>query len=237
MQSAAPGSSVARAVSYVWSASMPSARPRGERRLIEPSAARTRIGGWSGARGEDGARCGIDGHAGHRHEVSACQLAERDFVRLREERGRVGIQPDERPERELRKRHVRGRRDPVPAGVTEHHGELAVGQPQEVVDVASDLDAGRRLVDGADLETFDLGQPTREQRALHRVGEVLPLLGQPRVVDRERGLPGDENGGLDLLVSEPPSRIERDDRQRGQQLRRGCNRDDERGRALLEERD
>ena len=111
------------------------------------------------------------------------------------------------------------------------------GQRQEVVDVTSDLDPGRRLVDGADLEPLDLGQPAREQRALHRVGEVLPLLGQARVVDRERGLAGDEHGGLDLLVAEPPSRIERDDGQRGEQLCRGGDRDDERGRALLEERD
>ena len=111
------------------------------------------------------------------------------------------------------------------------------GSAEEVVDVTTDLDAGRRLVDGADLEPFDLGEPAREQRALHRVGEVLPLLVQARVVDRERRLPGDEDGGLDLLVAEPPSRIERDDRQRGQQLGRGRDRDDERGRALLEERD
>ena len=110
------------------------------------------------------------------------------------------------------------------------------GRLEEVVDVTTDLDAGRRLVDGADLEPFDLGEPAREQRALHGVGEVLPLLGKARVVDGERRLPGDEDGSLDLLVSEPPSRIERDDRQRGQQLGRGCDRDDEHGRALLEER-
>ena len=49
--------------------------------------------------------------------------------------------------------------------------------------------------------------------------------------------PATKSGGLDLLVPEPPRRIERDDRQRGEQLRRGRDRDDERGRALLEERD
>ena len=54
-----------------------------------------------GARGRDCAAGGIDGQAGHRDEVSAGQLAECDLVRLREERGRVGVQADERAEREL----------------------------------------------------------------------------------------------------------------------------------------
>ena len=49
--------------------------------------------------------------------------------------------------------------------------------------------------------------------------------------------PATKTRGLDLLVAEPPSRIERDDLQRGQELRRGCNRDDDRSGALLEERD
>ena len=53
----------------------------------------------------------------------------------------------------------------------------------------------------------------------------------------ERGLAGDEDGRLDLLVAEPPRGIERDDGQRGEQLCRGGDRDDERSRAMFEERD
>ena len=193
--------------------------------------------GMPGARGRDRPAGRIDGQTDHRDEVPAGQLAECDLVRLRQERSRVGVQANERAEGELGQRHVRGGRNPVTTRVAEHDGELAAGQRQEVVDVTADLHPGRRLVDGADLEPLDLGQPARKQRALHRVGEVLSLLGQACVLDRQRGLAGDEDGRLDLLVAEPPRGIERDDGQRGEQLCRGGDRDDERSRAMFEERD
>ena len=168
----------------------------------------------AGARGRDVARFGIDRQTGHRDEVATGQLSERDLVGLREERGGIRIQADERAEGELRERHVRGRSDPVTARVTEHDRELSLRERQEVVDVPADLDARRRLVDGADLEPLDLGQPAGEQRALHRVREVLSLLREPGVIDRERGLACHKERRLDLLVTEPPRRVERDDRQR-----------------------
>src|SRR6185436_2734616 len=45
-----------------------------------------------------------------------------------------------------------------------------------------------RLVDVADLEPADVGQLTREERALHRLGEVLLLLVETSVVDGKGGL-------------------------------------------------
>ena len=178
----------------------------------------------------------VDGEADHGHERPARELAERDLVRLGEELAGAWVEPDERAEDELRERHVGRRRDSVAARVSEHDGELPVGQGQEVVDVAADIDLRRRLVDGADLEPLDFGQPAGEQRALHRVREVLLLLVETRVVDRERGLTGDEECRLDRVLPDPVRRVERDHGQRRQQLRRGRDRDDDRSRSLLEER-
>ena len=210
------------------------ARRQGRDRSARGQDAHGRVARAGGA---DVACDPFDRHADHRHERSACQFSDRDLVRLREELAWIRIEPDERAEDELRKGHVGRGGDTVAARIPEHHCELPVGQRQEVVDVAADLDAGGRLVDGADVEALDLGQPAWEKRALHRVREVLLLLIEAGVVDREGGLPRDEESGLDRVLTDAPRRIEGDDRQRRKELGRGRNRDDDRSRALLEERD
>jgi hypothetical protein len=48
----------------------------------------------------------------------------------------------QRAEDELRHRHVGRRVDPVPGDVAEHDREPSVGELEEVVDVAADLDRG-----------------------------------------------------------------------------------------------
>ena len=148
----------------------------------------------------------------------------------------AGVLARERAKDELRHRHVGGRLDPVARDVAEDDGEPAVAELDEVVDVASDVDARRRLVDLADLETAELRVRTRQQRALHRVGEFLLLLVQAAVVDRERRLRGDRERGLEALTHDRAERVERDDGQRRHDLA-GCrDREDRRRRALLEER-
>ncbi len=216
---------------------MPSARPpigTVETSPSGPEHARRRM---ARARGAHDAGGGVDGQAGHGHERPSRELTERNLVRLRQEVGRIRVQADERPERELGEGHVGRGRDSVAARVPQHDRELPVRQREEVVDVASDLDPRRGLVDGTDLEAIDVRNPARQQRALHRVCEVLPFLGEPCVLDGERGLPGDEERRLHLLVAEAPRGVERDDRERREELGRGRDRDDEGGRALLEERD
>ena len=101
---------------------------------------------------------------------------------------RLGVLARERPEHELRHRHVGGRVDPVPGDVAKHDGEPAVTQLEEVEDVAADVDLGSGLVDRADFEPRDRGPLARQQRSLHRLRELLLLLVEPGVVDRERGL-------------------------------------------------
>ena len=94
----------------------------------------------------------------------------------------------ERPEDELRHRHVGGRLDPVPGDVPENDREPAVGELEEVVDVAADVDPSCGLVDVADLEPRHRRQLAGQQRPLHRLRELLLLLVEAGVVDRERGL-------------------------------------------------
>ena len=77
---------------------------------------------------------------------------------------------------------------------------------------------------------------TRQQRALHRVRELLLLLVQASVVDRERRLRGDRERGLQRLGVDRPARIERDDRERRDDLGGRRDRQDRGGRSLLEER-
>ena len=126
----------------------------------------------------------------------------------------------ERAEDELRHRHVGGRVDPVAGHVAEDDGEPAVGELEEVVEVAADVDHRRGLVDGAELEPRELGLRPRQQRALHRVGELLLLLVQARVVDRERRLRGDRQAERDGLLRDRPVGVEREELQRAEQLRR-----------------
>ena len=108
---------------------------------------------------------------------------------------------------------------------------------QVVVDVAADADEGGRLVHRTDLQARHVRAEPGQQRPLHRVEERFLLLVEPRVVDCERGLGGDEQRGVEGLVRQGPARVERDDRQRREQLGRRGDRDDGRRRAALEEGD
>jgi hypothetical protein len=98
--------------------------------------------------------------------------------------------------------------------VAQHDGQPSVRKLEEVVDVAADLDVCRRLVHGPELEARKRRRRAREQRALDRVGEVALLLVQARVVERERGLARDGDRGLDRVVGDRPSRVEREERER-----------------------
>ena len=60
---------------------------------------------------------------------------------------RLGVLACERAEHELRHRHVGGRVDAVAGDVAEHDRQPAVGELEEVEDVAADVDLRRRLVD------------------------------------------------------------------------------------------
>ena len=139
-------------------------------------------------------------------------LAADHVVRGGEEVGRLRMLARERAEHELRHRHVGGRVDAVPRDVAEHDREPAVLEREEVVDVAADVDPRRRLVHLADLQPLDHRPRPRQQRALHRVGELLLLLVEAGVVDRERGLRGDRSRRLDRLLRERAARPEGEDR-------------------------
>ena len=142
----------------------------------------------------------------------------------------------ERAEDELRHRHVRGGFDPVSGHVAEYRGEAAVVELDEVVDIAADLDARRRLVRVAELEPAELREGPRQQRALHRVGELLLLLVEARVVDRERSLSADRLRLLDRLLRHTHVRAEGHNGQRREHLGRRGDRDNSAGPAALEER-
>ena len=116
----------------------------------------------------------------------------------------------ERAEHELRHRHVGRRLDAVAGDVAEDDREPAVLELEEVVDVAADVDACGRLVHLSDLEPFDLRLLAREERALHRVGELLLLLIEARVVDRECSLTRDRERGIDGGVGDRLARSERE---------------------------
>ena len=68
----------------------------------------------------------------------------------------------ERPEDELRHRHIGGGVDPLAGHVADHDGEAAVGEHGVVEDVAADVQAGRGLVDAADLDAGDVGRRRRQ---------------------------------------------------------------------------
>ena len=160
-----------------------------------------------------------------------------DLVRGRQEVGRLGVLARERAEDELRHRHVGGRVDPVAGDVAEHDREAAVRELEEVVDVAADVHPRRRRVDGADVEPGDLRLLARQQRALHRVRELLLLLVEARVVEGERGLAGDRDAASSVAPSigrsgssETSVSVAEDLRLRGERDHRGR-------RALLQERD
>jgi hypothetical protein len=154
-----------------------------------------------------------------------------------EEVGRLRVLAREGAEDELRHRHVRGGVDAVAGHVAEHDREPPVLQREEVVDVAADVHRGR----GARTPRRPRAPPsrgeTRQQRALHRVGELLLLLVEPGVVNRERRLRRERRRRLDRLLRERVSGAEGEDAERGDDLGREGNRDDRRRPALLEKRD
>ena len=179
----------------------------------------------------------VDDDVAHADELAGADLAADHVVRGGEEVGRLRVLARERAEDELRHRHVGGRVDAVPRHVAEHDGEPAVVEREEVVEVAADVDARRRLVHLAHLEPLDDGPRARQQRALHRVGELLLLLVEARVVDREGRLRRERRRGLDRLLRERVARAEREDAERGDHLGRQRDGNDGRRPALLEERD
>ena len=83
---------------------------------------------------------------------------------------------------------------------------------------------------------MQLRQRTRQQRTLHRVGELLLLLVEACVVDRERGLAADRLRLLDRLLRDGCVGAERKDRERREHLRRGGNRHHRAGPAAPQER-
>ena len=143
-----------------------------------------------------------------------------DVVRGREEVGRLRMLAHERAEDELRHRHVGRRVDAVARHVAEHDREPPILEREEVVDVAADVQAGRGLVHLADLQPVDARARARQQRALHRVGEVLLLLVEAGVVDREGRLGRECRRRLDRLLRERVAGAEGEDAERRDELGR-----------------
>ncbi len=85
----------------------------------------------------------------------------------------------------------RGGRDSLARYVAQHHEPAAVRHLEDVVEIAAHVDgADGRDVLGGEPYAVDARQRRREQRLLQRVGRGAPLLVQLRVVERERGPPG-----------------------------------------------
>lgn len=84
----------------------------------------------------------------------------------------------------------RGGQHPATDYVADHECELSGVELEDVVPVATDLDAGAgRQVLGAEAHAGYLRQRVGQKRALHDGGDG-PLLGDSGVVDRERGAIG-----------------------------------------------
>ena len=179
----------------------------------------------------------VDGQVEHRDELAGPDLLDHDVVRGGEEGARLRIAARQRPEDELRHRHVRGSVDAVAGDIAEHDREPVVVDLEVVVDVSADADERRRLVDRADLEAGDPRPGAREQRKLHRVRERLLLLVETCVVDGEGRLRGDRPRGVERLVRDRAARVERDERHRRQHLSRRRDRHDRGGRTALQEGD
>ena len=190
----------------------------------------------AGVRARDLAPAGINGEVGHRDELAGRDLVDDDVVGEREEVARLRMLAGERAEDELRHRHVGRRLDAVPRHVAEHDREPSVVELNEVVDVAADIDACGRLVHLPHLEPRHIRRVARQERALHRVGELLLLLVQARVVDCECGLARDCECSIDRLVGDRVAGPEREDLQRRDRLGRRCDRNDCRRPALREKR-
>jgi hypothetical protein len=178
----------------------------------------------------------VDGDVKHRDELSRLDLFDDDLVRVRQEVRGFRVLPRERPEAELRHCHVGGCLDPLAEHVADDDREPALVEGEEVVDVPAHVDAGRRLVDVADVEPGGGGEGARQERALHRLREVLLLLVETRVVDCEGGLGRHRHGRFNRLVPERPGWVEREEGDCAEHLPGGCEREDGGGRPLLEER-
>ena len=86
------------------------------------------------------------------------------------------------------------------------------------------------------LQPLDHGARAREQRALHCVRELLLLLVEPGVVDREGGLRRERRRRLDRLLRQRVAGAEGEDAERRDHLGRQGDGNDCRRPALLEER-
>jgi hypothetical protein len=186
------------------------------------------------ARARDLAPARIDEEVEHRDELARADLVHDHLVRIREERRRIRPFPRERAEAELRHRHVGRCLDPLSGHVAEKHREAAALEGEEVVHVAAHLHARRGLVQVPDVETGNRGKLPREQRPLHRLGEVLLLLVEARVVDRKGSLRRDDHRRVDVFRLERPGRIDREQSERPENLTRLGHRKDGGGRALDE---
>ena len=209
---AAPGSSSSRCSGYSLARVDPE-RNAAHGRVPRPAPGSGRRGtGWPALAHATSRRAGIDDHVEHGDELPELDLVDDHLVRGREEVARLGVVPRQRAERELGHRHVRRGLDPLPGHVAEHDGEPAVVEDEEVVEIAAHVDARRRVVDVAHLEALDGGRLLGEERPLHRLGEVLLLLVEPCVLDRERGLGGDRRRRLDRFGVERTRGVERQER-------------------------
>ena len=154
----------------------------------------------------------------------------------REELARLGIAARERAEGELRHGHVGHGLDALPGHVPEADREPPVLEHEHVVDVAAHVHARRRLYTWPISMPSVAGRSTGQERALHRLGEVLLLLVEAGVVEHQRRLRGHDARGLDRALVERASRIEPQERQRPEQLHVRRQRELEDGRALREKR-
>ncbi len=171
-----------------------------------------------GARTHNLAVHAVHNEIGHGDELPRRDLAHDDVVRRSEEVARLRMLARERTEDELRQRHVGRRFDTVPGDVAEHDREPPVVECQEVVHVAADVDPRRRLVDLPHLEAGAVGPRARQERALHRVGELLLLLIEAGVVDCKRRLPRNRDGSVNRLGRDRSAGTEREDAERGNHL-------------------
>ena len=192
--------------------------------------------GMTRARARDGAADAVDDDVAHADELADSDLAADHVVGGGEEVGRLRMLAGERAEDELGHRHVGRGVDAVPGDVSEHDGEPAVVEREEVVDIAADLHARRGLVQLADLQSLDDRPGAWQERTLHRVRELLLLLVQTGVVDREGRLGGNRRGRVDRLLRDRAARPEGEDAERGDHLGRQRDRDDGPRPAFLEER-
>ena len=150
---------------------------------------------------------------------------------------RVRVLARERAEDELRHRHVRRRLDAVAGDVAEHDGEPAVGELEEVVDVAADVDARRRT------RTPRRSRGLAARRATGAGASAASCPRTPSAAGRAgrcrspaRPAPAIERASASVSRVDRPVGVERDERQRPDHLGRGRDRDHGGGRALREER-